>query len=113
MANMKQYPHYLWKFVTPDGDAVQNEDGNFVSPDPSWILHGRCREETNGKGSVITLADGRQITFGALIQSPKGTAKIPEGTKIRVTNDPDGSDVRVSWECLKGDVGQLHTRHWM
>lgn len=112
MANVKQYPHYLWKSVVPS-EAVQDENGDFVSSDPQWILHSSCREETNGRGSVITLADGRNITFGALIQCPKGTQKIHEGTKIRVTNDPEGSDVRIEGENLKMDVGQLHTRLWV
>lgn len=111
MAKVKQYPHYLFRKVATE--ARQDEDGDFVAGEITWELYGPCREETNGKGSVVTLADGRAITFGALVQCPKGSPKIPEGTEIRVTDDEEGKSIRCTGECLKSDLGQLHTRHWL
>nr|DAN62634.1 MAG TPA: hypothetical protein [Caudoviricetes sp.] len=111
MAIVKQYPHYLFRKVTTG--ATQDENGDYVAGVEKWEFVSMCREETNGKGSVVTLADGRAITFGALVQCPKGSSRIPEGTIIRVSDDDQGASVRCTGECLKSDCGQLHTRHWL
>lgn len=98
------------------GDAVQDpETGDWRSGDePGWKFFSACREETNGKGSNVVLHDGRTKVFSSLIQCPKGTEHIPEGTQIKVCNEPDpDSFVRITGECMKSDVGQLHTRVWV
>lgn len=108
---VRQYPHYLFEKVTTE--SYQNEDGDFVAGSERLEFVSMCREETNGKGSVVTLANGRQITFGALIQCPKGSKKIQEGAIICVSDDKNGDVVRCKGECLKSDCGQFHTRHWL
>ena len=62
---IKQYPHYL--FVRIVSESVQDSDGNWTTPSDSWLLHSICREETNGKGSMINGADGKAIVFSSTI----------------------------------------------
>ena len=88
-----------------------------------------CREETNGKGSTIQTADGETRVFASLIQLPKGTAKIPEGTQVIVTREEVEVSqlantefveaakatglVVVTGTCEKFDLGRLHCRLWI
>lgn len=107
-----QYPHYLF-VVNPTGAATQGENGEWITPATEKVLVGACREETNGRGSQINAADGTFVTFQSLIQLPVGTTPVAVGSKVFVTNDAAGLDVRVSGVCMKFDVGQLHCRLWV
>ena len=75
-----QYPQYLYA-LQHNGESVQLPNGSWETPAAVWELKATCREETNGKGSTIQTADGKTRVFASLIQLPKGTAKIPEGTQ--------------------------------
>ena len=81
-----QYPQYLYA-LQHDGESVQLPNGSWETPAAAWELKAVCREETNGKGSTIQTADGETRVFASLIQLPKGTAKIPEGTQVIVTRE--------------------------
>lgn len=72
-----------------------------------------CREETDGRGSEIQTADGTYRKYSAIIQIPKGTLTIDEGTSVFVSNREDGSDVRIKGTALKFDTRQLHSRLWV
>ena len=78
-----QYPQYLYA-LQHDGESVQLPNGSWETPAAAWELKAACREETNGKGSTIQTADGETRVFASLIQLPKGTAKVPEGTQVIV-----------------------------
>ena len=124
----KQYYEKLYAFS--GGEATQQPNGSWAPAAGSgWQLKGDCREETNGKGSVITTADGKALSFASLIQMPKGTARIPEGTKVIVTSAAVDVTNLLSEEyrrtakasglivaegtCLKFDFGRLHSRMWI
>ena len=111
MARVVQYPHYLFALETTDDH--RDEDGNWIPGTTEMVFIGKCREETNGKGSQIQLAGGTFHVYSSLIQLPKGTRKIAEGTKIAVTDDQNGEDVRIEGDVLKFDPGQLHSRLWL
>lgn len=120
-----QYPHYLYCRAT-EGEAVQDANGSWQTNGGAWNFHGRCREETNGKGSQIRTASGKYITFASLLQLPKGTPRVPEGVEVAATereltpeelsqsviSNADGA-VRITGECLKFDNGRLHSRLWV
>lgn len=108
-----QYPHFL--FVQElEGKSYQDDDGNWVTDEPSWIYHSKCREETNGKGSYINTVDGEHIMFSSLIQLPKGTKSVTEGRKVVVSDiDSYNDGVRLRGHALKFDNGQLHCRLWV
>ena len=61
----------------------------------------------------ISIAGGVFHTYSSLIQLPKGTRKISEGTKVVITNDQLGEDERIQGEVMKFDQGQLHSRLWV
>lgn len=123
-----QYPQYLYA-LQHDGESVQLPNGSWETPAAAWELKAVCREETNGKGSTIQTADGETRVFASLIQLPKGTAKIPEGTQVIVTREKvDVSQlsntefveaakatslVVVTGTCEKFDLGRLHCRLWI
>jgi hypothetical protein len=123
-----QYPQYLYA-LQHDGESVQLPNGSWETPAAAWELKAVCREETNGKGSTIQTADGETRVFASLIQLPKGTAKIPEGTQVIVTREKvDVSQlsntefveaakatglVVVTGTCEKFGLGRLHCRLWI
>ena len=123
-----QYPQYLYA-LQPDGESVQLPNGSWETPAAAWELKAVCREETNGKGSTIQTADGETRVFASLIQLPKGTAKIPEGTQVIVTREEVEVSqlantefveaakatglVVVTGTCEKFDLGRLHCRLWI
>ena len=101
-----QYPQYLYA-LQHDGESVQLPNGSWKTPAAAW--------ETR--------------VFDSLIQLPKGTAKIPEGTQVIVTREEvDVSQlsntefveaakatglVVVTGTCEKFDPGRLHCRLWI
>lgn len=123
-----QYPQYLYA-LQHNGESVQLPNGSWETPAAVWELKAACREETNGKGSTIQTADGKTRVFASLIQLPKGTDKIPEGTQVIVTREEvevsqlANADfveaakatglVVVTGICEKFDIGRLHCRLWI
>lgn len=113
MVAVKQYGHFIYRQVQ-GGDSVQNEEGEWVPAPASWIFHSTCREEPNGKGTVIQGADGKALVFSSLVLLPKGTVRIPEGTMVKIveTKDPEGL-LRIRGSVLKCDISSLHGRLWV
>lgn len=71
MANVEQYPHYLF-VVEGAANAVQDESGNWVEGEVKIKFHSRCREEVDGRGTEIAVAGGTFHKVTSLIQIPKG-----------------------------------------
>ena len=97
MRTIKQYPHYL-----------HEEDALGVK---TYVC--RCREETFGFDPAAT---SQTVLFGkhsSLIQIPYGERKIAVDTKVYVSNDEAGLNIRVSGFVIKYDEGQLHNRLWI
>lgn len=127
VATTHQYYQYL--YVRRDSEAVQLPNGSWGTSGEVWELFAACREETNGKGATIQTSDGETRVFASLIQIPKGTARINEGTTIAVLREavdvarllePDFIEeekitglVVASGTCQKYDLGRLHCRMWI
>jgi hypothetical protein len=128
MVTSYQYPHYL--YALRNEEATQNpNNGSWEASPAVWELKSICREETNGKGHTIATSGGETIVFSSLIQIPKGTPRINEGTQVAVTRVEllpdellsqdfieqrkiDGAIVAVG-KCMKYDFGRLHCRLWI
>lgn len=122
-----QYPQYLYALNT--GEATQLPNGSWSDNAATWELKVACREETNGKGATIQTADGQSLVFSSLIQIPKGTPRIDEGTQVIVTTEvidvsqllnkdyiataKDSGQIVVIGTCQKYDFGRLHCRMWI
>ncbi|NCB42915.1 MAG: hypothetical protein EOM59_09870 [Clostridia bacterium] len=122
-----QYPQYL--YALNNGEATQLPNGSWSDNAATWELKAACREETNGKGATIQTADGKSLVFASLIQFPKGTPRINEGTEVIVTREEvavtqllnkdyiatakDSGLIVVIGTCQKYDFGRLHCRMWI
>ena len=108
-----QYPHFL--FVQElGGDSYQDDEGNWVTEEPFWVFHSKCREETNGRASYINTRGGVHTMFSSLIQIPRGSNPIPEGRNVIISNvNSYTEEIRIKGSILKFDYGQLHNRLWV
>jgi hypothetical protein len=123
-----QYPQYLYALRTEEATQAPNT-GSWETSPSVWELKGICREETNGKGHTVTTSGGETIVFSSLIQIPKGTPRINEGTQIAVLreevlpenllNDDFVAQSKIAGliiavgKCMKYDFGRLHCRMWI
>lgn len=123
------FQYYQYLYVLNNGEAAKLPNGSWDNGAGGWELKAACREETNGKGATIQTADRKDFVFASLIQLPKGTQRINEGTEIVVTNkevdtkqllEPGFIDsakitglVVVTGVCQKFDLGRLHCRMWI
>ena len=108
---MKQYPHFL--FVKVVTESTQDDSGNWSTASENWVLHSVCREQTNGKGSLVNSQDGKAIVFTSLIHLPLASGFISEGSEVLVSNTESENNVRIQKQVLKYDSGQLHDRLWL
>ena len=106
---VKQYPHYLFAIV-PNGESMQDESGEWSDSETSTCFISMCREETDGRGSEIQVADGTFHRFTSLVQLPKGATRVDVGTEVFVSDNEDGSGIRIKGVVLKFDAGQFHSR---
>lgn len=83
---MTVYPYYIYT-KQPGAEATQNLEGDFVASTPStWLIFGRGRDEINSQAKRITLTNGENIEYHAIIYSDKREV-IPIGTDIIVSED--------------------------
>lgn len=106
-----QYPHYL--FALTSGESVQDENGYWTDEEQKAVFLSKCREETDGRGQEVQVADGTYRKFSSLIQIPYGDLEVKEGTSVFVSDREDGSGIRITGPVLKFDKGQLHSRLWV
>ena len=122
---MIQYPHTIYTFSTHP--ATQNELGDWVPGSSVLVDCGKCREETAGRGAVMSSVDYKDFVPAALIQAPLTCPHIAEGETVVVSNTPlDASTtmeqvkelqrqgtVRIFGECKKFDRSTFHVRLWL
>lgn len=122
------HQYYQYLFVSRDSEAVQLPNGSWGTSGVGWELVAACREETNGKGTTIVTANGETRVFASLIQLPRGTARINEGTEVAVLREAVDAAmitddfieasritglVVATGTCQKFDLGRLHCRLWI
>lgn len=108
---IKQYPHYL--FVHQVSESYKDDDGNWTEPGNSIILHSMCREEPNGKGSTVNVANGNAVVFSSNVFLPKGSESIAVGTEIIICDSNDVTEVRIKGSVLRFSTGQLNAKLWL
>ena len=111
MANVKQYPHFLFIEETPE--SVQDAEGNWIESESSRKFLSRCREESDGRSTEYQVAGGKSYKATSVIQLPKSCQKVNKGARVIIANDIDCSDIRISGICLNFDAAQLHSRLWL
>ncbi len=116
MTILPQYPHYLYKEVTPESE--RSDDGSYSAVEPSFEYVGTCRQEPSGGASTVATEDGRTFICTSMVYAPVGTPKVDVGTRILVRADQNDDPLAtegmlVCGDCKRTDVGRLHTRIWM
>jgi hypothetical protein len=114
--------------LSHSSESIQDATGAWTQQSGTWQHVGICREETNGRGSTVSTADGKVIVFASLVQLPVGTTRINEGTIVLITRNKhtdgqitDGNiadwkktgEVVAQGKCMKFDNGRLHCRMWI
>ena len=94
---MIQYPHTIYTFSTQP--ATQNELGDWVPGSSMLVDCGKCREETAGRGAVMSSVDYKDFVPAALIQAPLTCPHIAEGETVVVSNTP--LDASTTMEQVK------------
>ncbi|ARK08873.1 hypothetical protein A6C57_00310 [Fibrella sp. ES10-3-2-2] len=106
---VRQYPYELWKLVA--GTNAQNAEGDWVAAADTWVRHGMCRDEENGRGQAVLLEDGKSYVFNTLLQLPKRTGKLPSGTLVQVRTK--AGELRREGTIVQFLPTQLHAQAWL
>lgn len=107
-----QYPYYLF-VLTQSGESTQDENGNWVNAEPSFVFASMCRDEISGKGASLKAADGQAVIYAAIIYLPLSDIDVQAGTDVLVSesNDPNGV-LRFKGKVIRFNKGQLNIRIW-
>lgn len=110
---MQQYPHFL--FARQPSESTQDENGSWITAPASWTLVSMCREQTNGKNTVIYGSDGLAYVFNSVVFMPKSAdlSNLNDGAEIIISNTQSIDSKRVKGIVKKIDCGQLHNRLWL
>lgn len=126
MVALTQYPHFLYVQQWEDAKTLAN--GDLMPGVVEWKLWSVCREETNGKGTLINTADKRAYKFSSLIQLPTDCGRVEDGTMVIAADEELNTDrlteakieqlkrqgvIRIMGESAKFDKGRLHCRLWV
>lgn len=127
MVEFSQYYEYLYT-AEHTADAVQDSNGRWSQAASAWALAGRCRDEGNGAGSRIATEDGSFRSYSSLVQLPKGTTRIAEGTEVitskkelaidlldeqYIKDQIEQGTVVSHATVIRYDSGRLHDRMWI
>ena len=83
---MQLYPYYIYT-EQPGAEAQQNLEGDFVSSTPrTWSFFGKGRDEVNTQAKRITLTNGENIEYHAIVYSEKKEV-LSIGTKVIVSEE--------------------------
>jgi hypothetical protein len=124
MRMVRQYPRYVYALF--GGEAELGDDGVYRQTVAEWRLVSMGRDETNGKGSEVSTADGETIKFAATVYLPLSCKHISEGTPVVISTRQltdielsqakelmsDGTVTIVS-QCYRFSRGQLNVRMWI
>ena len=116
-----QYPHYLFLMTTTP--SQQRTDGTWTETTITSMLLCRCREEVNSKGQEVPLANSLYHyvqkgnasfrRFASVIYFPKGIERLPMGAQILISDDQEGTQIRMVGIVQRCEIGQYHSRLWV
>lgn len=105
---VKQYP-YILKVYKEQEATFDQSTAEWTQGVAEWIEWGKCRDEVSS-GGKITLQDGEQYSFSAVVYCPKHIKEINKGAIIQVWNN---GDLRLQGEVKRFSKDQLHARIWL
>ena len=123
--NVQQYPQYM--YAKQMAAATRDANGVFVPGGSSWRYVGKCRFESNGKGTEMKTDDSKTVMFSGVVYS-QTTENVTNNTQIMVTrsqyqadditatmaaNWAKNPDIVIVGMNLKTDKTQLHTKYYI
>ena len=102
---IEQYPYQL-EVLNRTAASYDYQSGNWDVGTEEWGDHSECRDEMSSSGDKITTTDGEVYAYQWLVLMPKGTAKLEQGTEVRI-------DGRLSGKVIRFSSDQLHCRLWL
>lgn len=88
---MIRYPHKL--YIAKSCSGTKDSSGNWVASDAIWTYVGDCREEANGSGRKVSLADGSLFTYSSVIFIAPVSSTVADdilaATKVLVRESDD------------------------
>ncbi len=122
-------PYFLYTLNTETAEG-QNLEGDFIPSVSVWNLHSKCRDQLNGAGRTVALADGQNIVYAGIIYMDVASGIVPEKTEVIVTktelsdpeilNNPDavkelraGGQIRLQGTVKSFEESRLNIRLWV
>lgn len=122
-----QYPQYMYAKRTA-ATSTRDENGVFIpNSSGSWRYVGKCRYESNGKGTEIKTDDSKTVVFSGVAYS-QTAEDVSNNTQIIITrseHSPDdipamtganwarNPDIVIVGMNLKTDKTQMHTKYYI
>lgn len=108
---MHRYPHILTATSVTAG--ILDENGDWQQAESEQIEIGMCREEPNGAGHIITVADGSQYVFASKVYLPLsvkiGVLKV--GADVKVVEADE--NVRCVGVIKRINTNRMHHVLWL
>lgn len=106
---MEQYHQYLFKVV--DSESTQDENGNWRKPEGTFVEYvSRCRYEKDGRGTVVGVGNGKQVSVSGTIYTPAVPEHLRVGQQVVVSSDRLCNEVLERLSVVSADNGRLHNR---
>lgn len=106
---MLQYQHYLFK--VNKGTAYQDDSGRWVPGSGNGYEYVcRCRYEADGRGSFLTMADGKHVVITGVIYAGVMDQDTLKGCEVIVSTDKYGNDVLCNKIVNMANYGRLNTK---
>ncbi|WP_114752295.1 hypothetical protein [Pleomorphovibrio marinus] len=109
---VRRYPHTIRFQLSPTGEPAQDENGNWIVPQPGDQVIQNCRYQPNIRAEyMVNEEDGSRVEFSYAVFLPK-KSKLPK-VGDQVTLRRDGGVIVFQGTCKRSDKNQLHSRVWV
>jgi len=106
MVIVDQYPHTI---VVSSFEPVKDENGDYVTAEPTVIHSGKCRAEPNGKGEVLRGDNGSEINYSFTVYMPKTDIVFTYNSDVKI----EIGNKLISGRVKRHSNGQLNSRVWV
>jgi len=107
---MSRYPHTLY-VAENSTDTVQNQDGNWEPTAAPYAVVSECREEPNGSGRMVILADGKAFQYSSIIYLPDFDSDLNSEFTVKVVDET--GNTRIEGKVARVVKDRKNCRIWV